>query len=211
MPILQASRFQGLLRQSFALLDSLRLTVLDDIFPTFPIQDPAEAFLQLHKEVLTVFGGISVIPAAADIASVDLAPAAASARAILDVMHLALSNTGAAAMNVIISHVGYAATTPPAVTQLTPLDGRRIGSEIHPQRSAFGFTAQQAGSAITANSWGFTLAAGVGIIIPWRATLYRSGLRIQGTLVNNPMRLGVYGQERLLEPSEERSKVSSAP
>jgi hypothetical protein len=207
-----SSRFQQLLRQLFSLKEPYSGNLLEDIFPVFALQDPAEAHLQLGKEVFIVFGGAVAVPAAAELATIDLAPTVASSRMLLDVLSLSLNNVGAVAMNVTIGHVGFAAAAPTVVTQLTPLDGRRIGSEVSPQRASFGLSQQIPGFAVPLNfQWGLTLPAGTGVVIPWKATLYRSALRFQGTAVNNAMRISVIGQERLAEPSEERQRIQSAP
>jgi hypothetical protein len=207
MAEIRHTRFQQLLRQVFAITERYSPTAIEDLMPVYSVEDPAEPHLQLAKESFIVFGGASIIPAAADIAQSDLTPTAVH-DAALDVLLLTLNNTGAGAMNILISHVGGNTLAP---TQLTPLDGRRIGSEIQPQRAQYGFTAQQAGGAIAPFAFGVTLAGGTGMVIPWRATLFRSTLRFQGTLVNNPMRIGVIGQERVIEPAEKRSKITNAP
>lgn len=211
MSEIRTSRFQQFLRQTFGITERFAPTILEDVMPVYPIEDPSEAHLQLGKDVFTVFGGIAVTPAVTDVATVDLAPTQASSRTLLDVVALALSVTGAT-MNIVISHVGFAASAPTVVTPLTPMDGRRIGSENQPQRATFGLSAQVAGfAAATVNAWGVTIPATAGIIVPFKATLYRSALRFQGNVVNVGMRIGVIGQERTAEPSEDRQKISSAP
>jgi hypothetical protein len=204
------TRFQQLLRQVFALTEGYAPSAIEDIMPVYSVEDPTEPHLYLSKEVFIVFGGTIAVPAAAEVAAVDIAPTQPSSRGVFDVLQLALS--AGTAMSVVISHVGFGAASPTVVTPFTPLDGRRIGSETNPQRSNFGLSAQIAGfAAPTANAWQVTLTPNAGLVIPWKAALYRSALRIQGGLINTALRVGVYGQERIVEPAEERGRISAAP
>jgi len=207
MTEIRQTRYQAMLRQLFAITDKFSPTLLEDVMPVFSIQDPAESFLQLSKEIYTVFGGVAVTPAVTDVATVDLAPVIANSRAVLDVEWISVTTTGVLAF-ITIEHVGLAAGTPTAVTQLTPLDGRRLGSEVQPGRAMFGLSAQIAGFTVPAPG-GFSVAMPVSI--PFKATLYRSELRFKANAINVPMRVAVFGKERAVEPAEERGKISSAP
>jgi hypothetical protein len=206
-------RFQQLLRYIFQLKEAFSGALLEDVFPTFPLQDPAEPFLQLYKDTFTVFGGATVTPAATDVATSDLAPADANTHVALDVLLVSIVNRTAAAQNVSIEHIGFAGgqpTTP--LILMTPLDGRRIGSENNPQRSRYGFSTQVAGFiANNGNAFVVSAAPNSGLVLPFRATLQRSALRFKASPINTQMTVAAYGHERVLEPSEERSKVSVSP
>ncbi len=207
MAEIRTNRWQALLRQIFSLTEPYAPTLISDVMPVFSLEDPSEAHLQLGREAFNVFGGAVVTPAAADVATVDLGPAQALSRTVLDVEFLSLTTSGALAF-VTVEHIGLGSSGPGTVTQLVPLDGRRLGSEIHPPRSMFGFTGQIAGFAVPAPT-GFSIA--MPVAIPFRATLYRSSLRFKANAVNVPLRVAIFGTERVVEPSEERSRVSSAP
>src|SRR5258708_34763571 len=123
MTEIRQTRYQAMLRQLFAITDKFAPTLLEDFMPVFPIQDPAESFLQLSKEVYTVFGGVLVTPAVTDLATADLAPVIANSRAILDVEIVIVGTAGG---QFSIEHLGLGSGVPPVVTQLTPLAGRRL-------------------------------------------------------------------------------------
>ncbi len=211
MAEIRTNRFQQMFRQTFGITEPLAPTLIPDVMPVFPIHDPAEAFLQFSRDVYVVFGGKVFTPAVGDLATVDIGQTAGTVNgdSALDVLSLALANKGAAAMDIVIAHVAGGGLS---ITPFTPLDGRRIGSEIQPGRCVWGF-AQLAGFAAlsSVNSWRLPFAAGAGLLIPWKATLYRSDLRIQAATINQAISVSIIAQERVLEPAETRTKISTAP
>jgi hypothetical protein len=210
MAELQASRFAKWMRELFNLTDRYALTLLDDVFPVFPLEDPSEPHFQHGKEVAIVAGGITATPAATDVATIDLGPGSTNSKALLDVVSLTFSAN--AALTVFIEHLPLAAGSFVVGTQLSPLDGRRLGDPdlSTPARSNFVLSNQIAGFTSETFLSAFALTVPVaGVTLPFKATLYRSRLRFKAAAINVPLKVSVLGLDRLAEPAEERR--SSGP
>jgi hypothetical protein len=193
------------MRELFNLTDRYALTLLDDVFPVFPVEDASEPHFQHGKEVAIVAGGITATPAATDVATIDLGPGTANSKALLDVLFLTFSAN--AALTVFIEHLAVTAGQSINGNQLYPLDGRRLGDAdvSSPGRSNFVLSNQIAGFTSETILTAFAVTVPVaGVQFPFKATLYRSRLRFKAAAINVPLKVGVLGLDRLAEPAEER-------
>jgi hypothetical protein len=215
MTEIRQSRFQTMLRQVFALTDKFAPTLLEDVMPVYPIEDPTEPHLQFSKDVRLLMGSQAVTPAVTDISAFTLQPVSLSVGTwILDVIGITFTNRDAATQEVAIYHVGGMTPLPVIDHFLSQMDGRYLGAgdAVSTNRAAFGFSAQIAGSiGIPAgnNVHRFFIPGRTSFFIPWKCVLHRSLLQFFSVAINVSIGVSVIALERLAEPPEQRR--SSGP
>lgn len=211
MTDIRSSRFQQLIRRAMAVTDRFNPSLIEDIMPVYPVEDPSDPHLFYDKDVRIVAMSVTVTSAVADFPVVDLGPTVLNSNAILDVLYIFLTNTPAGGPgNFTVEHnPNLVAIAPQAI--LSPTDGRllKTSDSTTPGRSNWAFSGQVAGIGALPNNAllriGLTGPGAGGEMfqqVRWRGTLYRSNYRFKWGVVNQTFTFGVLGLDRTVEPTE---------